>query len=162
MRKGSKVSENTKMKIKKSLKVYFSKHTIWNKGIAMWKGKKPPNLGKKLWAKKKHPMLGKEGLVGKKNPNWQGGKTTKNGYLRVRNFSHPYCSQVGYVLKSYLVMEKYLGRYIKPGEIVHHKNNNKLDNRLKNLKLFKSISEHMKFHGANKKHYQRNNLTFKP
>jgi len=33
-------------------------------------------------------------------------------------------------------MEQKLGRYLKPGETVHHKNCNKGDNRSKNLELW--------------------------
>jgi len=43
------------------------------------------------------------------------------------------------------IMEQHLGRIILPKEIVHHINENKLDNRLENLQLV-SRSEHNKIH----------------
>jgi len=44
-----------------------------------------------------------------------------------------------------LIMEQHIGRKIKPGEVVHHKNGNKLDNRIENLELM-SWSDHSKLH----------------
>lgn len=44
-----------------------------------------------------------------------------------------------------LLMEEHIGRKLKKNEIVHHKNENKIDNRLSNLELL-SISEHMILH----------------
>ncbi len=45
-----------------------------------------------------------------------------------------------------LVMEHLIGRRLRRGEIVHHINGNKRDNRPCNLELFPSISAHMKHH----------------
>lgn len=80
------------------------------------------------------------------NSNWKGGKTVhEDGHVLVRSPNHPQVNANGYVLRSRLVMEKNLGRYLRPREIVHH-HKDKDDDRIENLKLFPSVSEHMIFH----------------
>ena len=44
------------------------------------------------------------------------------------------------------VVEKHLGYPLPSGSVVHHRNKNKRDNRLKNLKVFSSQEEHQKVH----------------
>jgi hypothetical protein len=42
------------------------------------------------------------------------------------------------------VEENKLGRKLKPGEVVHHRDGNTLNNSPNNLKVYSSQSEHMK------------------
>jgi hypothetical protein len=49
-----------------------------------------------------------------------------------------------------VVMEAHLGRALLPGEVVHHKNLDKRDNRLENLQLMTN-SEHVRLHARLRK-----------
>ncbi|GAI98986.1 unnamed protein product, partial [marine sediment metagenome] len=81
------------------------------------------------------------------NHNWKGGETShEDGHVLVRTPDHPNVNANGYIRRSRLVMEKHLGRYLSPGEIVHHKNEDASDDRIENLDLFPGTSEHVSFH----------------
>ncbi len=102
------------------------------------------------------PNLGKKG---KDSFGWKGGGTSERGYhLVVASKKHPYALKrsngIKYIREHRLVMEKYLGRYLKPEEIVHHINGNIKDNRIENLALT-DLSKHCTLHV---KHYWRNKL----
>lgn len=102
-------------------------------------------------AHKKNP------LFGNKNPMYRDGrKNSQQGYISVLAHGHPF-SVKNYVLEHHLVMEKHIGRYLRPEEVVHHKGDkyplgsikNKQDNRIENLILFANQAAHMKHHNPN-------------
>ena len=100
---------------------------------------------KNHWKENTHWLKGKKGSKG---INWKGGKSiSEDGYVLIYALNHPHAS-VGnkYVFEHRLMMEKYLGRYLSPEEIVHHINGIRSDNRIENLKLL-SRSEHNREHG---------------
>lgn len=81
-------------------------------------------------------------VSGEKNPKWGGGlHIDKDGYKLVYCPKHPNRVLGCYIREHRLIMEKHLGRFLNRGEIVHHKNGNKQDNRIENLELMKK-TEH--------------------
>jgi len=105
------------------------------------KGKTPWNKGKELhydvWNKGKEFFQ----IAMEKHPAWKGGKTNNgNGYITVREKSRIT------KLEHRLVMEKYIGRKLTKEEVVHHIDENRKNNHISNLMLFKNNSEHIKHH----------------
>lgn len=104
------------------------------------------------------------GKKGKDHPQFKG-KTIRQGYVYLYQPFHPQADKHGNVKRANLVMEKMIGRFLKPEEIVHHKGvrypissfKNRGDDRPVNLQLFANKSEHNKFHypnGFNPKSHQ--------
>ena len=80
-----------------------------------------------------------------KNPNWKGGRIVrKGGYVLVYCPNHPRAIK-NYVYEHQLVMEEYMGRYLRNGEVVHHIDGNKHNNDISNL-LLMTESDHTKLH----------------
>jgi hypothetical protein len=82
--------------------------------------------------------VGSPGLKSNVNNNWKGGfEITKLGYVianhnGTRGFLHRF------------VLGNHLGRVLLPNEVVHHRNDCTLDNRLSNLELFSDNSQHLR------------------
>lgn len=78
---------------------------------------------------------------GEQTPRWKGGRrTTRDGYIEIWRPDHPSLAGTSrkYVREHRLVMEKKLGRPLRPTETVHHKNGVRDDNRRRNLELWES------------------------
>lgn len=90
--------------------------------------------------------LGNSQYKGENAKNWKGGRVKhSDGYIRIFKPDHPYACY-GYVLEHRLVIEEHLGRCLIPGEIVHHINGIKDDNRIENLELLPDQSSHSRLH----------------
>lgn len=82
---------------------------------------------------------------GKDHPNWSGGRVVdKSGYILVNMPDHPDSNHAGYIREHRVVAEQMLGRRLTPEEVVHHKNDDRSDNRPENLQVFASNTDHLR------------------
>lgn len=89
-----------------------------------------------------------DGRLGDQAANWKGGRRrggTKMAYIMLLVPNHPHCDNSGYVMEHRVIAEKLIGRYLTRGEVVHHKNGIKTDNRPENLEVM-TITQHRKEH----------------
>ena len=88
---------------------------------------------------------------GSRHLNWKGGRIFNGfGYVLIYSPAHPNKNNSGYVLEHRLVVERFIGRYLKKGEDIHHVNGIKTDNRIENLKIM-SPSAHSKLERRKKR-----------
>ena len=87
-----------------------------------------------------HPNWGKKrptfrsGMLREENPNWRGGTHLSKGYVFILiGEGNGINNHTRYKMEHVLKAEKALGRELKPGEVVHHINGIKSDNRNENL-----------------------------
>lgn len=95
----------------------------------IYKGEDNPNYGNR----------------GESNPMYKGGYISKYGYKLIRKPDHPNARQGGYVFEHRYVMSKHIGRPLREDEIIHHKDEDRLNNEITNLEIM-TRSEHSKLH----------------
>ena len=84
-------------------------------------------------------------------------KLHNGGYVIVYVPKHPKAHKDGYQMLHTVVMERAIGRYLEPNEVVHHINHDRKDNRLENLMLMDK-KEHMRMHMTERHEKRRNDL----
>lgn len=80
--------------------------------------------------------------------NYKNGEQIANGYVMILSHKHPNKNKRNYIYKHRAVMEKSIGRYLRPEEVVHHIDFDKKNNDISNLMLFSNDSEHHKYHNS--------------
>jgi transposase-like protein len=90
------------------------------------------------------PHLTRGAKAMERNYFWRGGRIVdKHGYILIKTPGHPFATKSGYVREHRLVMERVLGRYLEPEEVVHHRNGVNDDNRPENLRLYADNASHL-------------------
>jgi len=113
--------------LKRTVRIYPAKTELFKERM---RGDGNPFYGKKHTEETKRKISEK---------NWKGGKSVHQGYVLIRRKNK-------YVKEHRLVMEKTIGRRLRPEEIVHHKDGNRENNHIHNLELCESQSEHISKH----------------
>lgn len=117
----------------------------------VWKAMRKMNVPTRVAAKRNQS--------GPLNSSWRGGRVLVakskrqrgersafgNGYYYVLMPDHPNANRSGYVAEHIVAATNHAGRPLENGEVVHHINLNKHDNRIENLALA-SRPEHANWH----------------
>jgi len=71
---------------------------------------------------------------------------SQDGRIYIKCPEHPYANNKGFILLSHVIVESTIGRFLKPEEIVHHKDGNRWNNNPNNLTILKGQSQHAVLH----------------
>ncbi|MBK8424388.1 MAG: HNH endonuclease [Elusimicrobia bacterium] len=129
MKKGERMSDEQKIKHSLALMGHATSDKVRKQCGDIWRGRVPPQAFKQ---REEHPM-------------WKGGVVKKGGYLVELCPWHPYATKAGYVPQHRLVIERHIGRFLKPNEHVHHRDNSKTNNHIDNLELL-TEHDHLSLH----------------
>jgi hypothetical protein len=101
--------------------------------------------------------------TGKDNYNWRDGQyNNKDGYVIVRlepnDYFYPMATAQGLIFEHRLIMAKHINRLLTNKEVVHHIDENKLNNNILNLQLM-TISEHRIYHAKKSRELRKIEIT---
>jgi len=131
---------------------FFGKHKTQKDGLNVYckecsnKSSKEIRLrNPEAWERQRERNFIKQRLLRGIDPNepprkgWPGtGYLTRQGYMTFKRKGHPCADKNGRCQEHHLVMYEHLGRVLKKGETIHHKNGIRNDNRIENLELWHS------------------------
>lgn len=133
----------------------------WNKGLTKKTDSRCAEIGKKNSRTLKGRSMPKpknySDIMRAARPPQQRRITTK-GYciiykpLYEGSYKTPYLK--GRIMEHKYIMEHHMGRLLRKGEVIHHINGIKHDNRLENLLLCRSNQQHIMVHMAEQKFVQ--------
>jgi hypothetical protein len=84
------------------------------------------------------------------SPDGRKRKRYHSGYTRIQVPDHPKADMQGYVAEHRWVVEQREGRYLRPGEVVHHIDGDHTNNDSDNLIIFPSQKAHAAYHAREK------------
>jgi hypothetical protein len=106
-------------------------------------------------------MRGRHGnhARGEKNSRWNNGRIlSTDGYVKLRvGRDHPLSDPNGYAYEHLIVWVAAGNRLPRADELIHHRDENKQNNRLSNLQLI-TRSEHGVLHSSTRKRDERGNF----
>lgn len=135
-------------------KAYYALRDAGCVFIRKWRRKMPDDARKRIseankgrkWTPEQKATLSES-----RKCNYNGlngyGHTKKHckGYILAYAPLHPNAHKDGYVMLHTILMEREMGRYLLPDEVVHHINHERKDNRIENLMLMKK-HDHFSLH----------------
>ena len=133
-------------RIKEGKEIKYCSHKCAGAGIQKGKYKKCPECGKMFYTTRTEFCSHECAAEGRKK-RWKHKTYIENGYIC--QYVNGY-NKKGNAKQHRLIMEEYLGRRLQPGEVVHHKNGIKTDNRIENLEVL-TAGEHSSLHRRKEK-----------